>query len=165
MILYKNGSAKLLNNKVVNNGSLCKFTLDCTNTIWGCEKTRVPGVPDCQEISREKTAIFVTVCKYKITKRKVIEAVVLKHLHDKMSCFVSKVCEQTLIHGQQRYFRDSYYRVSQKKRNTFEMVAKLSIYNFMKKFRYVWKAKGPTFHMIWKNWKKNHASMNSVHLS
>ena len=109
MILYKNGSAKLLNNKVVNNGSLCKFTLDCTNTIWGCEKTRVPGVPDCQEISREKTAIFVTVCKYKITKRKVIEAVVLKHLHDKMSCFVSKVCEQTLIHGQQRYFRDSYY--------------------------------------------------------
>ena len=40
------------------------------------------------------------------------------------------------------------YRVSQKKRNTFEMVAKLSIYNFMKKCRYVWKAKGPTFHMI-----------------
>ena len=40
------------------------------------------------------------------------------------------------------------YRVSQIKRNTFEMVAKLSIYNFMKECRYVWKAKGPTFHMI-----------------
>ena len=52
------------------------------------------------------------------------------------------------------FFRDHYqinrfiYRVSQKKRNTFEMVAKLSIYNFMKKCRYVWKAKGPTFYMI-----------------
>ena len=52
------------------------------------------------------------------------------------------------------FFSPPLYRVSQKKRNTFEMVAKLSIYNFMKKCRYVWKAKGPTFHMIWKKKKK-----------